>query len=250
MLSQQIAWSTESKLQFVLVSKWHGVSSWKLYLVLLKLQGAMHCAHHVTVRFMIQCNLFMHLTWLRKLACFCLYLWAAAGTVQYVYAVRDIKMGEQLCVHYTSLYEPRKVRQQALLQDKFFSCACERCSTPIEHSVDRFLEVGHVSVASRLSRTSIHATNRTELNSSPVHCHLPSIASEVWFRQLRWLGHVARVPDERLPVQVLFGQLSGPGVKGRPRDSWRTVVHKDLSTLKVGLKWYKLAQNRQKPGDR
>ena len=53
------------------------------------------------------------------------------------------------------------------------------------------------------------------------------------------------MPDERLPVQVLFGQLSGPGVEGCPGDSWRTVVHKDLSTLKVGLKWYKLAQNRQ-----
>ena len=51
--------------------------------------------------------------------------------------------------------------------------------------------------------------------------------------------------DERLPVQVLFGQLPGPGVKGRPRGSWRTVVHKDLSALKAGLKWYKLAQNRQ-----
>ncbi|KAL3131726.1 hypothetical protein ABBQ38_007447 [Trebouxia sp. C0009 RCD-2024] len=65
---------------------------------------------------------------------------SSIGTVQYVYAVRDIKMGEQLCVHYTSLYEPRKVRQQALLREKFFTCACERCSTPIEQSVDRFLE--------------------------------------------------------------------------------------------------------------
>ena len=76
-------------------------------------------------------------------------------------------------------------------------------------------------------------------------CHLPSTASELWFRGLWWVGHVARMPDERLPVQVLFGQLSGPGVKGRPRDSWQTFVHKNLSTLKVGLKWYKLAQNRQ-----
>ena len=65
----------------------------------------------------------------------------AAGTVQYVYAVHDIKKGDQLCVHYTSLYEPRRVRQQALLQEKFFTCACERCSIPIEQSIDRFLEV-------------------------------------------------------------------------------------------------------------
>ena len=86
-----------------------------------------------------------------------------------------------------------------------------------------------------------HRTNVSVRHS----CHLPSIASEVRFRRLRWLGHVARMSDERLPVQVLFGQLSGPGVKGCPRDSWRTVVRKDLSNFKVGLKWYELAQNRR-----
>ena len=69
--------------------------------------------------------------------------------------------------------------------------------------------------------------------------------SEIRFRRLRWLGHVACVPDDRLPDQVLFGQLAGPGVKGRPRDSWRTVVHKDLSALKVEMRWYELVQNRQ-----
>ena len=56
---------------------------------------------------------------------------------------------------------------------------------------------------------------------------------------------VAHMPDESLPVQVLFGQLPGPGVKGCRRDAWRINVHKDLSALNVGLKWYKLAQNRQ-----
>ena len=54
-------------------------------------------------------------------------------------------------------------------------------------------------------------------------------------------GYVAQV----YVIQVTYVILSGPGVKDRPRDSWRTVVHKELSTLKVGLKWYKLAQNRQ-----
>ena len=58
-----------------------------------------------------------------------------------MYAVRNIKKDEQLCVHYTNLHEPRRVRQELLLQARFFSCACERCSVPIEQSVDRFLEV-------------------------------------------------------------------------------------------------------------
>lgn len=65
--------------------------------------------------------------------------------MQYVYAVRHIKKGEQLCVHYTNLHEPRRVRQQQLLQARFFQCACERCSVPIEKSIDRFMEVTHTS---------------------------------------------------------------------------------------------------------
>ena len=58
-----------------------------------------------------------------------------------------------------------------------------------------------------------HRTNVSVRHS----CQLPSIASEVWFRRLRWLGHVARMPYERLPIQVQFGQLSRPGAKGRPK---------------------------------
>ena len=31
----------------------------------------------------------------------------------------------------------------------------------------------------------------------------------------KWLGHLARVPDERLPKGVLFGHMNGSGVRGR-----------------------------------
>ena len=54
-----------------------------------------------------------------------------------------------------------------------------------------------------------HKSNETVRHS----CNLPSIAGEVRFRRLKWLGHVARMPDERQPVQALFGQLIGPGVR-------------------------------------
>lgn len=74
-------------------------------------------------------------------------------------------------------------------------------------------------------------------------CNLPSIAGEVRFRRLRWLGHVARMSDDRHPVQVLFGQLIGPGVRGRPRESWRSNVCRDVTALKVAS-WYRIAQDR------
>ena len=74
-----------------------------------------------------------------------------------------------------------------------------------------------------------HKLNETVRHS----CNLSSIADEVRFRHLGWLGHLARMPADRQPVQVLFGQLIGPGLRGRPRESWRSIVCRDLTVLEV-----------------
>ena len=37
---------------------------------------------------------------------------------------------------------------------------------------------------------------------------------------MRWLGHLARMPDERLPKRVLFGHMDGSGVRGRSQKQW------------------------------
>ena len=50
-------------------------------------------------------------------------------------------------------------------------------------------------------------------------CKLPSIAGEVCFRRLKWLGHAARMPDDRLPKKLLFGRLERAGPRGRPMDT-------------------------------
>ena len=86
-----------------------------------------------------------------------------AGSVQHVHATREIKQGQQLCVHYTELFEPRLVRQQALMQEKFFSCACERCSVPLQQSSDRFLEV----------RLTLHDTTQPQHVTWLVHVMEP-----------------------------------------------------------------------------
>ena len=83
-----------------------------------------------------------------------------------------------------------------------------------------------------------HQSNETVRHS----CKLPLIAGEVRSRHLRWLGHVARMSDDRQPVQVLFGELIGPGVRGRPQESWRSIVCRDLTALKVAS-WYSTAQD-------
>ena len=57
-----------------------------------------------------------------------------------------------------------------------------------------------------------------------------SIGSMLMESQLRWSGHIARMPDYRLPKRVFFGELcSGNRSRGRPRKRYK-------DTLKVALK--------------
>ena len=73
-----------------------------------------------------------------------------------------------------------------------------------------------------------------------------SIGSLLMESQLRWSGHVARMPDYRLPKRIFFGELChGQRSRGRPRKRYK-------DTLKVALKkcdippesWEEVAQNR------
>ena len=57
-----------------------------------------------------------------------------------------------------------------------------------------------------------------------------SIGSMLMESQLRWSGHIARMPDYRLPKRVFFGELcSGNRSRGRPRKRYK-------DKLKVALK--------------
>ena len=48
-------------------------------------------------------------------------------------------------------------------------------------------------------------------------------------KRLRWLGHVVRMKDDRLPKIALFGQSSRAKRKvGCPRLGWEAVIKKDF----------------------
>ena len=44
-----------------------------------------------------------------------------------------------------------------------------------------------------------------------------SVESQRQGKRLRWLGHVLRMPSDRLPKKLLFGQVKGLRPPGRPR---------------------------------
>lgn len=53
--------------------------------------------------------------------------------------LKQVAKGEELCVSYIDLFAPRNERRGNLLYTKQFWCKCKRCTTPMEKSVDRFL---------------------------------------------------------------------------------------------------------------
>ena len=62
--------------------------------------------------------------------------------------------------------------------------------------------------------------------------------------RLRWLGHMAHMESDRLPKQLLFGEL----VKRRPshvvKRRWHDVAAADLKAISVE-DWYNIAQDRK-----
>ncbi|KAI9257238.1 hypothetical protein BDA99DRAFT_584955 [Phascolomyces articulosus] len=54
--------------------------------------------------------------------------------------IRPVQRDEELTVSYIDLYASRDERRQDLLGSKHFWCKCKRCTSPMDTSVDRFLQ--------------------------------------------------------------------------------------------------------------
>ena len=78
--------------------------------------------------------------------------------------------------------------------------------------------------------------------------NMQSVHTLLKLAQLRWTGHVTRMPDERLPKKVLYGKLQ----EGKRSEGGQKKRYKD--TLKASLKdfniptesWEQAAQDRTK----
>lgn len=63
---------------------------------------------------------------------------------------------------------------------------------------------------------------------------LPSMECVLFSRQLRWLGHVIRLPAHRLPRRTLYGELSvGQRLQGGPKKRYRDQVKKTLKQFNI-----------------
>ena len=75
---------------------------------------------------------------------------------------------------------------------------------------------------------------------------IDSLFSLLKQRRLRWLGHVRRMEDGRIPKDLLYGELSrGKRSQGRPKQCFRNVCRKDLRDCGMDIdRWETLADNR------
>ena len=75
---------------------------------------------------------------------------------------------------------------------------------------------------------------------------LPSIFALLTQRRLRWLGHVRRMDDSRIPKDLLYGELAdGARPRGCPSLRYKDSCKRDLKCAGIDLEtWESLAENR------
>ena len=85
--------------------------------------------------------------------------------------------------------------------------------------------------------TNIEVLERTEMTA---------IQTILASKRLRWLGHVDRLPNHRLPKQILYGELcQGSRPLGCPLKRYKDTCKKDLQAFRISVnEWRELAQKR------
>ena len=87
-----------------------------------------------------------------------------------------------------------------------------------------------------------HVPNSTVLERAGV----PSMYFLLKQRRLRWLGHVTRMEDGRIPKDLLYGELaSGKRPTGRPQLHFKDVCKRDIKVLGINTDtWEAVASDR------
>jgi hypothetical protein len=75
----------------------------------------------------------------------------------------------------------------------------------------------------------------------------PNIVRVIKSRRMRWVGHVARMGEERVLYRVLVGKPEGNRPMGRPRSRWVDNIRMDQHEVECGyMDLIGLAQDRDR----
>ena len=105
----------------------------------------------------------------------------------------------------------------------------ERTRSPVQAAEMSFLRrLAGLSLRDRVRSSVI----RRELGVDP-------LLVRVKRSQMRWLGHLIRMPPGRLPGEVFRARPTGRRPRGRPRTRWRDYVSR-LAWERLGIPWEEL----------
>ena len=100
----------------------------------------------------------------------------------------------------------------------------ERMRSQVQASEMRYLRrIEGVTLFNKVRSSEI----RKSLNIEPLLLRIER-------SQLRWFGHVSRMPQERLPKQALLAKSNGRRPVGRPRTRWIDYIE-NLGWNRLGL---------------
>ena len=108
-----------------------------------------------------------------------------------------------------TLTTKRKVYQACVLSVLLYG---SECWTPLRKHINKLNSFHH-----RCVRAILGISNRQQWEERIRMAEVrrrwgdeETVADMVMQRRLEWLGHVARMPDHRIPKSILFGWLSQP----------------------------------------
>ena len=140
-----------------------------------------------------------------------------------------------------SIRTKRKIYQACVISVLLYGSECWTLLRRHKRKLDSFHH--------RCVRTILGISNRQQwaqrITSQEVRRRWgdPATATKkVTARRLEWLGHLARMPSNRIAKKCLFGWLPQPRPRGGPRKRWRDMVRTDLREANVSEdEWYDLA---------
>ena len=100
----------------------------------------------------------------------------------------------------------------------------ERVQSQVQGSEMRFLQ--------KIERVALF--NKVRSSEMQKSLNIEPLLRRMERSQLRWFGHVSRMPQERLPEQALLAKANGRRPVGRPRTRWTDYVE-DFGWNRLGL---------------
>ena len=141
----------------------------------------------------------------------------------------------------------RAVYERLILSICLYGCE----SWCLKETLYKELRQFHARCVRTMSRTNLHHTwiHHISTKNLEKELGLDSMNNYIARRQLqlRWLGHVSRMPFDRLPRRMLSSWLPAPRCKGATKMTYGRTMKKAMATFDINPQnWYELAADREK----